>query len=176
MRIFTAIPLTKEVKERFTQIAQGKLPVPYVNVTHLHITLNFLGELDTDQVKLVIENWDKNLPVVNKFRIEFDKLVKFHQQIHMTVKDNPALKTLQSSLEKCFIELGFRIHEREYYPHVKLSNLHMDKVMNKHRKIEDFPNQELSELSFDADRIVLYESKLLLHHPHHIELAEYALT
>lgn len=176
MRIFTAIPLTKEVKERFTQIAQGKLPVPYVNVTNLHITLNFLGELDSDRVKLVLEQWDKNMPEIKKFRIEFDGLVKFHQQIHMTLKDNPALRGLQSILEKRFLKLGFRVHEREYYPHVKLSNLHMDKVMNRQRKIEDFPHQELDQLSFDAERIVLYESKLLLHHAHHIELAEHKLA
>lgn len=176
MRIFTAIPLTKEVKERFTQLAQGKLPVPYVNVTNLHVTLNFLGELDTDQVKLVKEQWKRGLSEIKKFRIEFGQLVKFHQQIHMTLKDNPELKELRSKLEKHFLDLGFHPQEHDYYAHVKLTNLHMDKVMNRQRKIEDFPNQELSQLSFDAQRIVLYESKLLLHHAQHIELDEYKLT
>jgi hypothetical protein len=43
----------------------------------------------------------------------------------------------------------------------------MDKVMNPERKLENFPKEELKQLSFVASKAVLYESKLLLHHSHH---------
>jgi len=175
MRIFTAISLPKEIKDRATQIFQGRLPVPYINTTNLHITLNFFGELIDDEQKKVKEIFSQAVIEAKPFEIQFDKLVKFHQQIHMTLKPNPALGKLQSQLEVLFHDSGFLFQDRIYYPHVKLSNLHMDKVMFKDRKIEDFPNEELRQLSFMADRVVLYESKLLLHHAHHTQLIEITL-
>lgn len=175
MRIFTAIPLPKEVKDKFTEITRGRLPVPYVNTTNFHITLNFFGELDTDQVVEVKKIWMNNFPTAEPINIEFDKLTVFHQQIHLTLKPNSALNRLQSALEKNFTTIGFHFQDREFYPHIKVSNLHMDKVMNRERKVVDFPNDLLSQLNFTADQIGLYESKLLLHHPHHIEIEVHEL-
>jgi RNA 2',3'-cyclic 3'-phosphodiesterase len=175
MRVFTAIPLPQEVKDKFSEIARGKLPVPYVNTTNFHVTLNFLGELDSDQSAKVQEYWTKDMPEFRRFRVEFDKLVMHRHQIHMTVKGNPKLMEMQDTLRKHFESQGYKPSYPSYYPHVTIAKLHMDNVMNRERKIESFPNQELEQLSFEADRITLVESKLLLHHPKHIELAEHKL-
>ncbi|MBX4187590.1 MAG: RNA 2',3'-cyclic phosphodiesterase [Candidatus Doudnabacteria bacterium] len=176
MRVFTAIPLPKHIKDKFAEISRGKLPIPYVNTTNLHITLNFLGELDSVEYKSVNQFWTKDLPLINKLDIKFDKLVKFRQQIHMTLVQNTKLRELREMLQKHFESQGYKFTHSNYYPHVTIGNLHMDKVMYKDRKIERFPNNELEQLSFTADRIVLYESKLLLHHAHHTELAEHKLS
>lgn len=176
MRIFTAIPLPSEVKKKVGEITSGRLSVPYVNTTNLHITLNFFGELtevDVEKVKQVLLESDKSQKPVG---INFDRIVKFHQQIHMTLKPNAALEALQGKMQKTFQDSGFRFQERKYYPHVKLANLHMDHVMNPQRKLENFPNEELKQLSFLADRIILYESRLLLHHAHHYPLLEVKLA
>jgi RNA 2',3'-cyclic 3'-phosphodiesterase len=177
MRIFTAIPLPKDVKDKFEALTRGKLPIPYVNSTNLHITMNFFGELDTDQVAKVRKVFSEVCSGRKAFMVEMDRIVAHHnRQLHMTVKKNPELEKLQSDLEEAFIRHGFRFQERDYYVHVKLANMHMDNVMNKQRKLENFPNELLSDLKFKAERIVLYESKLLLHHAKHIELLECNLT
>jgi 2'-5' RNA ligase len=176
MRVFTAIPLPQQVKDRFSEIMRGRLPVPYVNATNLHVTLNFLGELDSDHYSSVQKLWTEGLPETRKFRIEFDKLVSLNQQIHMTLKPNPELLALQDKLQGHFERMGHKPPHEKYNPHVKVTNLHMDKVMNRERRAEDFPPAELGQLSFVADRIVLFESKLLLHHAKHIILAEHLLT
>lgn len=175
MRIFIAVPLPEEVKSKVSEIMRGRLPVSYVNTTNLHITLNFFGELTDDEVGRVKKIFVGSTDGTKPFAIEFDQLVKFHQQIHLTVKPNQALSELQNKLEKMFHDLGFMFQDRRYYPHVKLANLHMDHVMNQQRKLENFPNQELQQLNFTADRIVLYESKLLLHHAHYYPLIEIKL-
>ncbi len=170
MRLFTAIPLPDETKQAVGEITRGRLPVPYINTTNLHVTLNFFGELtdsEVDKVKKIFEQTAKGFLKVN---IEFDKLVKFSDQIHLTLLPNEKLVELESILQKAFEAGGFKFQDRPYYPHVKLTNLHMDKVMNPERKLDDFPNQDLKQLNFEADRIVLFESKLLLHHPRHISL------
>jgi 2'-5' RNA ligase len=175
MRLFTAIPFPKEIKDQVSEIARGRLPIPYINTTNLHITLNFFGELDDAQVARVKDNFLQIVSDQKGFEIEFEAIVKFHLQLHLTVKQNSSLLALQNQLEKKFEALGFQFQDRNFYPHVKLGNLHMDNVMNRERKMENFPNQELSRLKFRADRIVLFESKLLLHHPKHIPLMEKAL-
>lgn len=157
------------------EITRGRLPIAYVNTTNLHITLNFFGELTDDELEKVQKNLADTVRDQKPFKIIFDKLIKFHQQIHMTLKPNRDLAVLQAKMQKAFEEAGFNFQDRPYYAHVKLANLHMDRVMNPQRKIESFPYQELEQLSFIADRVVLFESKLLLHHSHHYELLEQRL-
>lgn len=176
MRIFTAIPLPEAQKKAVTEITKNRLPVPYVNTTNLHITLNFFGELDTDQVERVRNIFPDVCTGFKSFPVEFDKIVAHHnRQIHMTVKPNPNLNALQQKLTEDFIANGFRFQDRPYYAHMKLANMHLDNVMNRNRKLENFPNEELDKLKFIAEKIVLFESKLLLHHPKHIPLLEVSL-
>ncbi|MBI2607619.1 MAG: RNA 2',3'-cyclic phosphodiesterase [Candidatus Doudnabacteria bacterium] len=173
MRIFTAIPLPEEVRDKVGEITRNRLPVSYINPTNLHLTLNFFGEIKEDQlgkIKTLLPDLIKSEKPVE---IGFEKLVKFRNQVHLTIRQNPELLGLQKNLEHGFLNLGFKFQERPYYPHVKLTNLHMDKIMHQERKLEHFPNQQLGQLTFLADRIVLYESKLLLHHSKHVVLKEY---
>lgn len=172
MRLFTAISLSKEIKDRVGEITRGRLPIPYINTTNLHITLNFFDELDDAEVEKVKTNFLQIVDDSPGFDLEFEAIVKFHLQLHLTVKSSLALLQLQSQLEKKFEQLGFQFQDRKFYPHVKLGNLHMDNIMNRQRKMENFPNSELSALKFHADKVVLFESKLLLHHPKYISLME----
>jgi 2'-5' RNA ligase len=177
MRIFTAIPLPEDVKKKLLEVTRGRLPVPYINTANLHITLNFFGELDTDQLEKVKSIFSPVCSGKKPFEISFDKIIAHHnRQIHMTVKNNPELSGLQFELEAAFKKQGFSFQDRNYYAHVKLANMHLDNVMNRDRKLENFPNLELSDLNFTADSIVLYESKLLLHHPKYIPLLEEKLV
>lgn len=175
MRLFTAIPFPEEIKNKVSQLMRGRLPVSYINTTNLHITLNFFGELDSDEEERVKSVFLKVAQNFKKFPIEFHEVVKFRQQVHLTLKPNNSLNELQKNLEKQFVSAGFNFQERDYYAHIKLASLHMDQVMNQGRKLENFPNQLLSELNFIADKIVLYESKLLMHHAHHTPLMEIPL-
>ena len=175
MTFFTAIPLPDSVKKNIRDITAFKLPVPYVNTTNLHITLNFFGQLESARLKELEQELKELFNHKKSFLVVFSKLVKFNKQIHLTLEENPALKSLQKQLESELKKLGYEFQDRLYYPHVKLSNLHMDKVLHPERKLATFPNNLLSRLSFVAGQIVLYESKLMLHHPKYTVLKEYSL-
>ena len=161
MRIFTAIPLPEEKKEQTGQLMQGKLPVSYVNITNLHITLNFFGELTADETTKAQNAFAKIVAQRPKFNIEFDQIKKLGSQIHMTLKPNVQLVQLQSELEQEFIKLGFKFPNRAYYAHVKLATMHYDKVMTLSRKVEYFPNEQLQQLNFVASEAIMFESQLL---------------
>jgi 2'-5' RNA ligase len=176
MRIFTAIALPDQVKAQVAEVTRGRLPLPYVNTENLHIKLNFFGELDTDQVEKIKSIFPQVCSGKKPFAVVFDKVVAHHnRQIHMTIKNNSELNALQHELELAFEKEGFKFQERSYYAHVKLANMHLDNVMNRDRKLENFPHEELQALNFTANMIVLYESKLLLHHPKYIPLMEQPL-
>lgn len=175
MRVFTAIPFPEHLKRTASEIFRGRLPIPYVNTTNLRVTLNFFGELTEEESELVKRIFSKVVGEQTRFLIQLDKVVRYYQQIHLTLKTNPVLMEFQKNLESAFLKNGFRFQDRTYYPHVKLANLHMDKVMHPERKIENFPNQELKGLDFFAEKAVLFESKLLLHHAHHTPLVEQSL-
>jgi 2'-5' RNA ligase len=173
MRIFTAIPIPNEVKNKLVAMTRGKLPVSYLNTINLHITLNFLGDLTQDELHQALGVFEEAVGVARpKINIVFDKLTKFGQQIHLTLQLNPALADLQKDLESALKGAGLRFQDREYYPHVKLANMHIDNTLYRDRKIENFPMPELQELNFIAGKISLYESKLLLHHAHHASLKD----
>jgi RNA 2',3'-cyclic 3'-phosphodiesterase len=176
MRVFSAVALPEEIKVKVGELTRGRLSVPYVNTTNLHVTLNFFGELDTDASSMLKEIFSQAVQGHKRFEVVFERIVKFHHQIHLTVKPSAEIKLLQDEMEEYFSQRGYSFRDREYYPHVKLASLHMDKVMNKDRRLENFPNEELSVLNFTAQKVVLYESKLLLHHAHHIPLVEAQLT
>ncbi len=177
MRIFIAIPIPDEVKKKLTEITRGKLPIPYINTTNLHITLNFLGDLTEDKLKSALEIFRTAIGVGRKqFGIEFDKLINRNNQIHLTLKGNPELRKMQSDLENNFRARGFVLADRAYYPHVKLGNMHMDNKLFPERKLDNFPKEDLQKLNFTASKAALYESKLLLHHAHHKSLLEIDLV
>jgi len=175
MRLFTAIPLPGEIKDKVAGITRMRLPVAYVNTTNLHITMNFFGELDNDEVDKVTSLFVVFDPATAPFPISFEKVAKFRNQIHLTIHPNLELEKLHDVLEKYFRAQGFSFQDRVYYPHVKLANMHFDQVMNVERKLENFPNEELSALNFTADRVTLYESQLLLHHAKHTAIRELIL-
>jgi len=167
MRIFTAIPVPDNTKKRISEVMKGRLPVPYINTSNLHVTLNFFGDIDDSHVETIKLNLQKLVKGVVPFPINFTNLVKFNSQIHLVVEPSKELMSVQAALEKGFVKLGFAFQKRPYYPHVKLANLHMDKVMNPERKLENFPKEELSQFNFVATKAILYESQLLLHHTKH---------
>src|SRR4051812_6739864 len=115
MRIFTGIPLPNEIKDKITEITRGRLPVPYVNTTNLHITLNFFGELDTDQVGKVKNIFNDVCSGKKSLEVKFSKLVAHHnRQIHITLISNQELSSLHRELEESFESNGFHFQERSY--------------------------------------------------------------
>jgi 2'-5' RNA ligase len=176
MRVFTAISVPDEIKKIIPELTRGKLPIPYVNITNLHITLNFLGELTDEEVAKVTKVFPSLIKDNrNKIHIEFAKFVNFRNQIHITLKKNENLESLQSELEESLIKEGFHFQNRQYYPHVKLGNMHIDNKLYRERKLENFPQEDIVKLNFIADNVSLFESKLLLHHAHHRPIIEIKL-
>ncbi len=151
MRFFSAIPLPDLLKKKVSEIMTGRLPVPYINTTNLHVTLNFFDDLDTDDSDKLLSIFQESVKDQSGFEIVFDQIINHRNQIHVTLKPNLELSKLQKEMENYFLSKGFQFQNRIYYPHMKLANMHMDNVMNRQRKLRDFPNELLAQLNFRAE-------------------------
>lgn len=176
MRLFTAIPIPQNVKDKIQEVTKGRLPVSYVNTENAHITLNFFGEISEDKTELIKNKLPEILKGEHKIKIHFEKVQKFRNQIHIAIVKTPELMSLHTILDEGFRHLGFQFQNREYYPHIKLMNLHMDNVMFRERKIENFPQDEIAQVSFVADEIILFESRLHQAFAEHIALVKVNLN
>lgn len=172
MRLFTAIPLPNQTKESLHGICRNQLPINYLNTTNLHITLNFIGEVEDNKVESIKQVFLSASNNQKSFHINLERVIKFRQQIHIVVSPTKELCDYQTKLDKAFKAVGLTFENRPYYPHIKLANLRDERFLNQDKRLEDFPNERLVEGNFTADKSCLYESKLLMHYAHHDLLAE----
>jgi|GEM_PF-5833893 len=107
MRILTTIPVPKSAQDAFLAASRGKLPIPHINADNLHVTLNFLGELDTDQMAKALTEWETSIPEFKPFMVEPDMLDKFGNLLVLRLKPNPVLMAMQASLQKHFSSMGY---------------------------------------------------------------------
>lgn len=153
-RVFTAIDLPEELKEKLLAIRNKypDIPARWTDRQNIHITLNFLGNVDDNQLKEVLE---KTQAVVSKHepftikteRIFFGPPGKFPpRMLWLGIKQNQELTKLQSDLENELFSLeSFKFkksEQRKYHPHVTLA------------RIKSFAFRRLSnppEINFDLD-------------------------
>jgi 2'-5' RNA ligase len=175
MRLFTAIPLPNQTKESLRDICRNQLPINYLNTANLHITLNFIGDVEDDKLEIIKQFFLNNTDNQKSFQINLQRVIKFRQQIHIVITPSKELCDFQRKLDNAFKGISLTFENRAYYPHIKLANLRDERFLNQDKRLEDFPNKRLSEANFLADKVCLYESKLLMHYAHHNLLEEIKL-
>ena len=121
-RLFTAIPLPTDVRQRLVLLQSGLDNVRWVDGSDLHITLKFIGDVGPTQAGDIVEAlaarpW-KSPP------IEVGELAQFGgknpRSVHATVRPNEALLNLQMAQETLMHKLGLPREQRKYSPHITL--------------------------------------------------------
>lgn len=170
-RIFIAINLPSDIKEKIL-VLQKKwptLPVRWVKLENLHITLLFLGYLNTQQLKETIqtvENIAKNHKpfAVTLNRIHYGPPEKRPpRMVWIDIAKNPELLNLQKYLEDTIFSLpSFQYKESEkrfYSPHITLGRIKQWEF----RRLEPEQRPQIDEeisLRFPANSIEVMESQL----------------
>ena len=162
MRVFIGISLSNEnilalTKLQSELISDGRI----TPANNLHLTLVFIGEVNENEMNLIKQMLDETK--VNKFSFEITKLKMMRDMVIGEVKENRDLANLQRNLNLKLDNLGFKVEERKYYPHITLS-----------RKSDLRINQEVS-LKEDVNTVKLFLSEftnngVVYHSLHSVDL------
>jgi|LFRM01.1.fsa_nt_gb 2'-5' RNA ligase len=167
MRMFIAINFNEEVKAQINQIidrvksnsVQGR----FVSEENIHLTLEFLGEVQEHRLGLIREVMDGiefepftfGLTKIGCFRRPEGKIY------WLGVEKCHTLYGIQKTLRQSLIEKGFKLENGEYRPHITLGR----KVMLK----EGFSAGELDDIAgrikIGVDRIDLMKSEFINRKP-----------
>ncbi len=124
MRLFIALALPDDIKERLAGLQRGVKEARWVKPENLHLTLRFLGELDGHQAhdvdaaltSLGGEAFSMRLAGLDGFG-EGRKL----RALWVGAEDPEPVKRLQAKVERAVQQAGIAPNGRKFIPHVTLA-------------------------------------------------------
>jgi 2'-5' RNA ligase len=161
MRLFIAINFDEETKDKIHKISdkvkkfadKGK----FVSKEHMHITLEFLGEVDESKLDSIKHAMNKVKE--EGFTLELSDIGHFKRRegniYWIGLKENRSLINLQAELHRYLLEQGFTLENRPYKPHLTLGRR---VVMGDGFNSEIISNQ-IKNIKIIVDRIDLMKSE-----------------
>ena len=134
IRSFIAIELPTELKQELarleSQLKAGNQPwVKWVKPDSIHLTLKFLGNIDTDTTATITRAIKESARGIEPFRLEVKELGVFPNLKRVRVAwvgisgQVDKLSLLQKRLESQLTPLGFTAESRPFTPHLTLARL-----------------------------------------------------
>ncbi len=163
MRLFVAIDLDESIREnisRFSNKLAGLSGIKAVEKGNLHITLQFLGEVDKSRVELIKEELSK--VKFTPFKIKLAKVGGFPSIASPrvvwidVVEGKEELTMLANEVSTKLKKLGFR-RDKDFVAHVTVARVKRKNPMLKD-VISEFVGEEFGEMV--VDKIKLKQSIL----------------
>lgn len=161
MRLFTALDLPDDAKERITKLQEPGLEVSWISPETMHLTLRFIGDADRDVMKRLSGRFSNiGHPA---FALQVKGVGYFPARgkpkvIWAGVGENSKLMRLQEKIEQACRMAGLDPEERTFTPHITLG-----RVKGASRKeVLTFINRN-KKLRIDdifLREFILYESRL----------------
>lgn len=161
MRLFIAINFEDKLKNAIQNIIQDIKKYSkqgrFVENEHMHLTLEFLGEIPPAKVGLIEEAMGKISD--RPFTLELSEIGYFKRRggsiYWIGLERNKALLRIQKKLHNLLLESGFELEDREYRPHLTIGRkVTMDRDFNPGKYIG-----QLKKLKITVDKIDLMKSE-----------------
>ena len=129
MRLFIALNLPKKERQRIHRAArplrEGDLPVRWIDLDNIHLTLKFLGQVRPDRVPQVEEVIGRVASATKSFKVDFGGFGAFPtirkpRVVWLGVDPSAELRCLKQDLEWALADLGFEAETRAFHPHLTL--------------------------------------------------------
>ncbi len=168
IRTFLAFPIPKEIKGYFKNMLEPIInkedTINWVKRENIHITLNYLGETDSEKIE---EHASHIESVVNKFppfRLgTTDTGIYPHANAPRVLWVGSApydltLKSFKQKLDKELTHLGYRLDKRPFQPHITLARVKT--ISRKSSFIHKFLTVQVREFNFEVDTVLWMKSTL----------------
>jgi 2'-5' RNA ligase len=133
IRTFIAIPTSTAVQqciaELQTKLKEIQADVKWDSLSKFHITLKFLGNVETSKLELLSAELSKAIQPFAPFILEYESLGIFPniynpRIVWIGMKHNQVISDLQSAVESICSKCGFPKENRAFHPHITLGRVH----------------------------------------------------
>jgi len=146
IRSFIAIELPDELKKELAELvdglkSSGQSGVKWVNPYSIHLTLKFLGNIDTSRIDEIVAVIERSVQDISPFQIGVGKTGVFPnlrrvQVVWVGLKgDVDKLAQIQQSIESGLAPLGFPAESRKFTPHLTLARLRNQATQDERQRI-----------------------------------------
>ena len=158
-RLFTGLELPRDIADHLALLQGGLHGARWINRDNFHITLRFIGDIDHVTAREVVSALDRvrHGPIM----LTLDGLGSFGgnkpHSVFARIAPTPELIDLQATQERIMQRLGLKPERRTFIPHITLARcrgLAPGAVAHWLSLRGGIMN-----LSFEADRFVLYSSR-----------------
>lgn len=169
MRSFVAIDIGEEIRREISSLTSSlkrtQADVKWVNVQGMHLTLKFLGEIETEKMLPSIETIVSD--VVSRhssFIIGVRGTGVFPDPrrprvLWVGIEENKSLSLLQQDVEKNLAGLGFDEEKREFKPHLTIGRVRSNNNLSPALAELDKQKDRFFGKA-NVDRLILFESIL----------------
>ena len=180
VRVFIAIKLPDFIKKilkdaQKTMLANG-IKAKYISPENMHLTLKFMGNIDYNLLPEIKKNLTNSTQYVKPIKLSLKGIGAFPNSRSPKViwaginGEAQKLETLNARLEQRLSKLGIPEDKREFHGHLTLARLKKNRLSA--QKFERLIQQtgQFESVKFTADRLILFQSKLMPKGPIYIEL------
>jgi len=111
-----------QIKELINKVKSGSIQGKFVNEEHIHLTVEFLGEIQSSRLDLIKQVMDEL--EFEAFTLKLTKIGCFKRRegniYWLGIENNDTLFNIQKKLRESLTEKGFELEYREYKPHITL--------------------------------------------------------
>ena len=167
IRAFLAIDLDDDLKPKINKIIREfkktDARIKYVELTNLHLTLKFFGDIDTEGLSLLEDAISNVLSEFESFNVKIKGCGAFPNSnrinvIWVGIDDDSIIRDMHDRLDKEFVRLGFD-KDRKFSTHLTIGRMKSAKNKNKVKStIEEFKDVEIGEM--EVTQISLKKSTL----------------
>lgn len=160
-RLFTAIEIPATIAEQLTLYRGGLPGAHWIEPSDYHITLRFLGDVETRLAETFHQSLDDMRPR-GSFTVTLDGLASFGgdrpRAVYASVTPSSDLTALQADHERLARRAGLEAETRKYTPHLTLARL--DRRTSA-ESVAHYLSQMgvFRRVSFPANRVALYSAR-----------------
>lgn len=147
MRTFIAFNVSKENKEKLIDYKDSILPqiekARFINPENIHLTMEFLGEIDFETAKKVKKTISKI--DFKAFKLTFNKLGTFKKKDYLLwigCDDCDKILNLHKNINKDLKKLGLETDTRPFKPHITIAR---NLVFKEGFTLENLPDLEFTQ-------------------------------
>jgi RNA 2',3'-cyclic 3'-phosphodiesterase len=148
MRIFIALDIPAEIRERMTEyMERARKLAPdshWARVEGLHVTLKFIGETSdarVQEIKTALAGLKANPFAVNFTGVGFFPNAKAARVFWIGVNGGAELPKLASSVDAVLEKIGFAREDKPYHPHLTLARAASHPLRELQPLLNDSPPQ-----------------------------------